>query len=338
MESDSIIRNKKEFLLSEIFPDINYGNKFDNNKMTHENPTIAFVNRTAGDNGVTDFVDELEGIEPYQGGDITIALGGSLGATFIQTQPFYTGQNVTVLRNKSISKYSKLYIITVIKHECSVRYYPFGRELNKHIKTDFSIMLPVNDDGLPDYSYMENYIKSLWGPDHSSNIHSANIGCDASNWHEFLLTEIFERFEIGKAHSEMVEDGNDCVYLGAKKSNNCVMKYCSYNSELAHEGNCIVFICNGQGSVGYTNYMDRRFIATTDLVMGYAPKLNKYSGLFITSVLDLERPKYSFGRKWKTHLKDTVVKLPAVYSKSGYEPDWVKMEDYIKSLPYGDRI
>ena len=107
------------------------------------------------------------------------------------------------------------------------------------------------------------------------------------------------------------------------------MLHCAYDSALIQKGNCIIFICNGQGSVGYANYMDVDFIGSTDIVAGYNKMLNQYNGLFIATVLCQERPKYSFGRKWKTHLKDTVIKLPQTIE--GF-PDWDFMEQYIKSL------
>ena len=155
------------------------------------------------------------------------------------------------------------------------------------------------------------------------------------DWGDFRVEVLFDRLEEGKANAGMLDDGDDCLYLGAKKDNNCVMQHCARNPELVQQGNCIVFICNGEGSVGYANYMDREFIATTDLVMGYSKRLNKYNGLFIATILDRERPKYSFGRKWKTHLRDTVIRLPK--TPDG-KPDWDEMERRIRALPYGDRI
>ena len=98
---------------------------------------------------------------------------------------------------------------------------------------------------------------------------------------------------------------------------------------MLQEGNCIVFICNGAGSVGYANYMDKPFIATTDLVLGYADWLNEKTGPFVATVLCKERFKYSFGRKWKTHLRSTEIKLPVT---ANGEPDWAWMESYIDSL------
>ena len=61
-------------------------------------PTVNFVGRSSENNGVTAFVDEIEGTEPYKEGNLTVALGGEyLGSCFIQDYPFYTSQNVNVL-------------------------------------------------------------------------------------------------------------------------------------------------------------------------------------------------------------------------------------------------
>lgn len=155
------------------------------------------------------------------------------------------------------------------------------------------------------------------------------MNLNISSWGNFKISELFPVLQNGKANQGMLSDGYDCFYVGAKKGDNGVMLHCAYDSALIQKGNCIIFICNGQGSVGYANYMDVDFIGSTDIVAGYNKMLNQYNGLFIATVLCQERPKYSFGRKWKTHLKDTVIKLPQTIE--GF-PDWDFMEQYIKSL------
>ena len=164
-------------------------------------------------------------------------------------------------------------------------------------------------------------------------------------WKGFTVGKLF-KLENGKANQGMLEEGNECFYVGAKKDDNGVMIHCIKDYALMQKGNCIIFICNGQGSVGYANYMDVDFIGTTDVVAGYNENLNEYNGLFIATVLCQERPKYSFGRKWKTHLKSTIINLPIqynldgspyidktyMYSDEGYLPDWEYMESYIESL------
>ena len=151
----------KLFLLNNIV-DITYGNKFDLQNMTFDAPSVNFISRTASNNGVSARVDRVYNVEPYPGGCLTIALGGSIGAAFYQGEPFYTAQNIAVLRFKEdVSYLAKLYLCQIIKFEVKNKFRAFGRELNRHIKTDFSVELPVNEDNCPDWKFMEEFIKSL---------------------------------------------------------------------------------------------------------------------------------------------------------------------------------
>lgn len=170
--------NWKYFYLKNIC-DITMGNKMDWSAMTMENPEVNFVGRSADDNGVAGKVDLVDGVEPYKAGCITVALGGSLGSSYLQDEKFYTSQNVSVLEfEDDVSDAAKIFISCLIMNESKYKFFPFGRELNTHIRTDFGFTLPVqhNSDGtilidekhtyseegyVPDWQFMEDYIKSL---------------------------------------------------------------------------------------------------------------------------------------------------------------------------------
>lgn len=150
------------------------------------------------------------------------------------------------------------------------------------------------------------------------------------NWKEFKISEIFTLKNCKCSNAGELISGNNLLYIGAKKNENGVIKTVGLDTNLVSKGNCIVFICDGQGSVGYCNYMDRDFIGSTTLTVGYNKNLNRFNAMFIVTILDKERFKYSYGRKYRAHLEDTKIKLP---EKDGL-PDWNFMEKYIKSLKY----
>lgn len=149
-----------------------------------------------------------------------------------------------------------------------------------------------------------------------------------SNTRLFSVKELFPLLINGKGNNNILSDGDSTPYLGAKKDENGVMRYCAKDSALTMKGNCICFICNGAGSVGYTLYMDRPFIATSDIVAGYNDNLNPYIAMYLISLFDLERPRFSYGRKWKKTLKDTTIPLPQTDSGN---VDWVAIDSYIKN-------
>lgn len=156
------IKNWKRFHLydDDLF-DIDMGTKLDRVKMAQVNPDVNFVGRANTNNGITARVDSIDGLEPYSTGNMTLSLGGEyLGSCFVQPDKFYTSQNVVVLIPKwDMSFEVKQFIATMIFRESRSYYKAFIDELNRHIKTDFSFYLPVDDAGKPDWGHMEEYMR-----------------------------------------------------------------------------------------------------------------------------------------------------------------------------------
>lgn len=326
------------FRIADLF-DVKKGKRL--TKEDQSDGTTPYVGAIDSNNGISNYIGQKA---IHDGGTISLSYNGSVGEAFYQPEPFWATDDVNVLYPKTgtkLDQWSALFICAILRQE---KYrYSYGRKWVLESMNDTMLRLPQTSTGKPDWPYMSDFMsgfvgkqdKGVTGNPLTTNNHATGTPVSTEGWGDFRVGNLFDRFEVGKAHAGMLEEGNDCLYLGAKKNDNCVMQRCALNPELVQQGNCIVFICNGEGSVGYANYMDREFIATTDLVMGYAEKLNQYNGLFIATILDRERPKYSFGRKWKTHLRDTVIRLP---KPQDGKPDWDEMERLIRALPYGDRI
>lgn len=109
----------KEYEIQELF-DVVYGVNLElvNCIETDRNDleAVAFVSRTESNNGVSAFVKPVPGIEPQPADTITVAGGGSVLATFLQTQPFYSGRDLYLLYPKEdIAREAKLFLATVIK-------------------------------------------------------------------------------------------------------------------------------------------------------------------------------------------------------------------------------
>ena len=150
-------------------------------------------------------------------------------------------------------------------------------------------------------------------------------------WREFFIGNLF-RLETGKGkganHLELDERG--ISYLGATNRNNAVLNFVRPVEKMIQRGNCIVFIRNGEGSVGYSVYKREDFIATSDVTCGYADFLNEFVGMFITTVADKVRGKYNFNYKRSdTRLKREKILLPVT---DDGEPDFEYMEAYVRKI------
>ena len=136
--------------LSVLFA-VEHGNKFDLNKMDEcdsgNDGAIPFVGRSGVRNGIVAFVKKTVAAEPLDAGLITVALGGRALSSFVQPRPFYTAQNIDILRPIiDMSLDAKLYYCLCIEAN-RFRYSTFGREANRTLK---SILVP-SFDNLPEW-------------------------------------------------------------------------------------------------------------------------------------------------------------------------------------------
>jgi len=327
--------------------DISYGNKLDMCQMTPDVNGIPFVTRTAANNGVGGVVEYVEGVTPYPAGSLSIALGGSIGSTFLQTKDFYTSQNVAVLQPKYAISYGiLLFLAKLIEKECSMRFVAFGRELNKHIKRDFTIKLPMLEDGTPDWQFIENFIndtiipqlpkkaQKIWLKKYDIRpLQAMKMQLNTKDWKWFRYDEIFNIKKGKRLTKEDMTEGT-IRYIGAIDSNNGLSAFIG-NDTHVHKGNTITVSYNG--SIGYAFYQDKDFWATDDVNVLY-PKfvLNRYIAHFLCTIVEQERYRFCYGRKWDLEMmNNSRIKLPVTPEGT---PDWQFMEDYIKSLPYSKNI
>lgn len=307
---------------------------------------------------------------------LTVARSGSAGFVSFQINGCVVGDSAKILLLDEKIASNEIYVFLQTVLSANRFKYAYGRKVTENKYMSDFIKLPIkhNEDGtpfidstkkysengyVPDWQWMENYIKSLhYKPLITANNKSDILKFNVDEWKEFYISRTptqsglfdIENCKCGSAGN--LDDGNDINYIGAKKNDNGVMRKVAREESLVSKGNGIMFICDGEGSVGYTNYMDEDFIGSTTTSIGYDEALNPYVALFLVSILDKEKFKYSYGRKYRAHINEVMIRLPIQknmeglpiidnskkYSKEGYLPDWTFMENYIKALPYGDRI
>lgn len=159
-----------------------------------------------------------------------------------------------------------------------------------------------------------------------------NLKLNSVDWKEFKLNDLFDRIEKGKCkntNEETKQSINGVSFLSATLNNNGVSGFVEPNS-LLQKGNCIMFVNQGDGGAGYSVYKKEDFISTTSNSFGYAKWINKYTGLFVASILCRFKEKYSFGYgRTENRLKNDKVFIP-INSKG--QPHWEFMENYMMQI------
>lgn len=359
----------KEFVLGRLFV-IKKGKRL--TSAEQEDGGNNYIGAIDSNNGIANHISQAP---IHKGNTISLSYNGSVGEAFYQKDPYWATDDVNVL----YSKYEKfneqigLFIATVLRQE---KYkFSYGRKWTLDNMNITIIKLPAqrNDDGtiyldtskkysddgyVPDWKWMENYIKSL----HHKPLTTKNKTDDVllfnmNEWQEFRFGNLISSINKSKAlnKDDLIETNNkkhSIRYITRTGENNgceLLVDISTVDKTYIQDKNAI--------SIGDTTatcfYQDEDFITGDHMVIVRAEWLNKPLGLYVTSILNKEQYKYSYGRAFlMDRIKDTIIKLPIVrnsdklpvideskrYSEQGYLPDWQWMEKYMKSLPYGDRL
>lgn len=338
--------------LYKIF-DIRYGNQFDLNKMElSDDPAneVNFVSRSSQNLGVVAKVSRMDEVEPFEPGLITVTLGGSyLLSSFIQPNFFYTGQNVKVLKPlRQMGFNEKLFYCKAIEAN-RYKYTSHGREANATLNT---LLVPSS---MPKEFSVVNGDDILL-KDYSAKMIEDDLELDINGWKPFKYGGKNGIFDIRNGYynkkPEHTEEGL-IPFIGATEFNNGVTDYYSLfdiensnkdEKSVEHDlefkifpGNCITVNNNGT-NIGNAFYQDKDFTCSHDVNVLYLKdvELNKNIALFLCSVIQLEKYRWAYGRKWRpSRMPESEIRLPVVDSG---QPNWIFMERYIKSLPYSSSI
>lgn len=306
---------------------------------------------------------------------LTVARTGSSGFVSFQPNGCVVGDSakILILPEDIATTNIYLYLQTILtKHRYK---YAYGRKVTEENYFNDSISLPilVSKDGLPvydenkrfseegyipDWGYMEKYITQLkHSPIKTKNKSKETSNLKIDSWKEFRFGDLIDEVYKGHAYTKedldnlAVNDNSDSLLYITRtaEDNGCEMRTSDDGLEYIEKGNAI--------TIGDTTatcfYQKERFITGDHMVIIRADWLNEKTALFVLSILNKEKYKYSYGRAFVIDkIKETIIYLPIVcnedgnavidsnrkYSKHGYIPDWKFMEEYISSLPYGDKL
>lgn len=332
--------------------------------------TIPFIGATDKNNGVTDYftLEEIEsasktGEEPNQKLSdkvfppyaLCVTNNGSVGYAYYQEKQFTCSHDVNPLYriDGDFNEFTALFVATVIMHD---RYrWGYGRKWRPKRMKNSKLKLPIQKDAngkpiidankqfsdsgfLPDWGFMENFIKLLNYklPETKQNVHD---DISPTHWMPFTFEELDIKIYKAKAHAKVDMDfsknrkPSKLPFVSRTELNNSVDGWVSKDEESGvEEGNALVV----GDTTSTISYQPNRFVAGDHIVVIRAKWLNKYTGLFVQTLLNKERYRYSYGRAFKMDLiKTTQLFLPVNNNK---KVDWKWIEDYIKSLPFSENI
>ena len=283
---------------------------------------------------------------------LTVARTGTAGFVSFQSKGCVVGDSakILLLPDEIASTEVYLFLQSVLTEN---RFkYTYGRKVTEEKYLNDYLVLPAqkaesgfildeecrySDEGyVPDWQFMEDYIKSLHHkPLTTKNKKGQALELKVNEWKEFIVGKIFQTSTTSLSIKDELERGNIPLISRTSMHNGCD-GYFDVSKEKITKGHCITVGAEGI----YAFYQPENFATGNKVYTLRNEHLTKYNALFITTILNTEIYKYSYGRaRILSKLDNEIIKLPALLKDDKtYEPDWEFMENYIKSLPYGDRI
>lgn len=159
---------------------------------------------------------------------------------------------------------------------------------------------------------------------------SANeLELNVNKWNWFDLSKVF-LLERGKRLTKPDREFGHIPLVTAGKEREGVAEYISNEEQIRYKKSITIDM------FGFSCYRGYEFCCDDNILVLQNEKMNVYSGLFISTVINNDQYKCAYGRQYRQKTFAVhKIKLPAIQNAKGeYEPDWQWMEDYIKGLPY----
>ena len=310
----------------------------DKNKLNIDVGLIPYITRTDMRNGINMFVtDEQNNRYNIDEGNV-ITIGLDTQTVFYQPTAFYTGQNIQVLRNNNLNKYTAMFIIPSIKIQMQkFNWGGNGATLGRLNRT--RLILPINSQGQPNWQFMEDYIKQEQKQQAQKVIDYYErklvelagdvVGFDKVEWKEFSVGELFD-IKIGKnIDGNKVDRVNgETAYITRKENTNGLDGFVNYDSEFLNSIYPVITIGNETAEP----YVQEFPFFTGTKVNILLPKFKMDTAIlkYIATSLRQHKGKYSYSFTINsTRLKKQNILLPA--DKNG-NPNFQYMSDFVKKL------
>ena len=319
-------------MVEEIFTVIQRGKRL--KTADHIPGDIPYVSSSAQNNGVDAFIGNSENVRKFKD-CLTIANSGSVGKCFYHPYEFIASDHVTALSSPNLNKYHYLFLARQL--ERLQEKYNFNREMTDARIRREKIILPVTDDGSPDFEFMEAYIQKIEAEqirryrDFVQAVDAAPVEpLNQKRWRTFNLIDVFSihATSSGIDKNKLDLTTGEFPYVTRTDRNNGIQCYvCEQPSYKLDAGNCITVGLDTQTAF----YQPKAFYTGQNIQILRNDHLNEYVAQFLLPCLKKTLSVFSWGGNGATltRLRRSKIQLPV---NDDGEPDFDYMAAYMKNI------
>lgn len=147
----------KEFIVGDLFNRIIKPNVFHSREVVEDENGIPYVVRTKFNNGIKYRVKKNKYMVPSPKG--VISFGAENASFFYQNETFVSGRDIYYIDTQHLNEKVCLFLVACL--QTLSEKYSYSNGLFPNLLRKEKIRLPTQQDGTPDWFFMEQYIASL---------------------------------------------------------------------------------------------------------------------------------------------------------------------------------
>ena len=333
-----------EFKYKEVFNRIEQGRRL--KKDDQIDGTIPFVMSGTTNAGVVNYISNP--VASFPKNAITIDIFGN---TFYRNYAFGAGDDTGVYWNDATAYSSNAMLFFAVAMQKSMMgRFSYGKKLRSSQSEDFTMHLPVTDDGAIDFDFMESFIAELEaervaeleaervaelsayltvsGLDNyelsSSEVHALQ-NFKSLTWKKFNLEKLFGKSTLGKRLKGDDRIPGTLPFVTAGEAAEGISAYISNNVEIFEKNTTTIDMF---GSAKYRNY---RYGADDHVAVVHTEKLSMDASIFVTGAIHkaAHTGKFNYGHNFYAKDADALdIMLPV---KNGV-PDYISMSTLISAI------
>lgn len=266
---------------------------------------------------------------------------GGVGIAYYQPVASALDTHVTALLPKiELSRHTLLFVARSITHQRDK--FSHGYSLNNDRLRAQKIMLPENSDSLPDWQFMEDFIKQIERDKIAAVLSYYNNSLNNNSlrgrverwtpsenrWAAFAIQDICEIYSGVRLTKQDMKSGK-IPFVGASDANNGITAFiANKNASLDKD----VLGVNYNGSVVENFYHPYECLFSDDVkrLKIKSKQAGKYAYLFLKTMILKQKSKYQYGYKFNaTRMAKQKILLPV---NADNQPDWTNIERFMQRI------
>ena len=326
-----------EFKYKEVFNRIEQGRRL--KKDDQIDGTIPFVMSGTTNAGVVNYISNP--VASFPKNAITIDIFGN---TFYRNYAFGAGDDTGVYWNDTTAYSSNAMLFFAVTMQKSMMgRFSYGKKLRSSQSEDFTMHLPVTDDGAIDFDFMESFIAELEaervaelsayltvsGLDNyelSSDEEDALKNFQSLKWDTYNLEKLFGKSTRGKRLKGDDRIAGTLPFVTAGEASEGISAYISNEVEVFEKNTTTIDMF---GSAKYRNYI---YGGDDHIAVVHTENLPKYASIFVTTAIHKSSHNGQFDYGHNFYAKDADALYISLPVNEAGNPDYDKMAIIISAI------